>query len=48
MLALARWLEFISELRRRAVIRFAAIYAAAAWAVLQFADIAFPRLGLPD
>ncbi len=40
--------EFISELRRRAVIKVAAIYAALAWLVLQFADLAFPRLGLPD
>jgi len=41
-------LEFISELRRRAVIKFAAIYAALAWVVLQFIDLAFPRLGFPD
>ena len=40
--------EFVGELRRREVIKVAAIYAGLAWLVLQFADIAFPRLGLPD
>jgi TolB-like protein/Tfp pilus assembly protein PilF len=39
---------FLDELRKRGVIRAALIYAAAAFAVLEFADIAFPRLGLPD
>jgi len=40
--------DFIAELRRRSVIKVAAIYAAIAWFILQFADIAFPRMGLPD
>lgn len=45
---MAGFTEFVGELRRRAVIQVAAIYAGLAWLVLQFADIAFPRLGLPD
>ena len=40
--------SFLDELRRRGVARAALIYGAAAFAVLEFADIAFPRLGLPD
>ena len=40
--------DFLDELRRRGVVRAALLYAAAAFAVLEFADIAFPRLGLPD
>ena len=40
--------DLVTELRRRAVIKVAAIYAAVSWGVLQFADIAFPRLGFPD
>jgi len=38
----------LTELRRRKVYRVAAIYAAAAWGLLQVADIIFPLLGLPD
>lgn len=40
--------DFLDELRKRGVVRAALLYAAAAFAVLEFADIAFPRLGLPD
>ena len=40
--------DFLDELRKRGVLRAALLYAAAAFAVLEFADIAFPRLGLPD
>lgn len=39
---------FLEELKRRGVVRVAVVYAAAAFAVLEFSDIAFPRLGLPD
>ena len=39
---------FLDELRKRGVVRAALLYVAAAFAVLEFADIAFPRLGLPD
>ena len=41
-------LGFLEELKRRHVVRVAVVYAAAAFALLEFADIAFPRLGLPD
>ena len=40
--------NFLEELRRRKVLRAAVVYAAAAFALLEFADIAVPRLGLPD
>ncbi len=39
---------FLEELRRRGVVRAGLLYAAGAFALLEFADIAFPRLGLPD
>jgi adenylate cyclase len=39
---------FFVELRRRKVYRVAAAYAVVAWAILQFADIAFPAWELPD
>ena len=39
---------FLAELRNRKVARVALIYCAAAFAVLEFSEIAFPRLGLPD
>ena len=39
---------FLEELRRRKVVRVALLYAAGAFALLEFADIAFPRIGLPD
>jgi adenylate cyclase len=41
---LTRW---IGELRRRKVFRVAAIYAIAAWLVMQLADVTFESLGLP-
>jgi adenylate cyclase len=37
-----------AELRRRKVFRAAAVYGAAAFVVVQAADIVFPRLALPD
>ena len=40
--------DFVGELRRRGVARAALVYCAGAFAVLEFADIAVPRLGLPD
>jgi TolB-like protein/Tfp pilus assembly protein PilF len=40
--------KFLVELRRRKVIRVALIYCAAMFALLEFADIAFPRLGFSD
>lgn len=40
--------EFLEELRKRGVVRAGLLYAAGAFALLEFADIAFPRLGLPD
>lgn len=40
--------NFFSELRDRKVYHTAVIYVAAAWAIIQFADIAGPRLGIPD
>lgn len=41
-------MKFFRELQRRKVYQVAAVYAAAAWGLLQVADIIFPRLGLPD
>lgn len=41
-------MNLLSELKRRKVYQVAAVYAAAAWGLLQVADIIFPRLGLPD
>ena len=40
--------SLLAELQRRKVYRSAAVYAGIAWAVLQIADLVFPRLGLPD
>jgi TolB-like protein/cytochrome c-type biogenesis protein CcmH/NrfG len=39
--------HFVSELKRRRVLRVAGAYAAAAFITAQVADIAFPALGLP-
>jgi adenylate cyclase len=39
---------FLAELKRRKVVRVAMVYAAAAFAVLQAADVMLPRLGVPD
>lgn len=41
-------MSFIDELKRRKVVRVAAVYAAAAFVVLQAADLILPRLGVPD
>ncbi len=43
-----RYQVFFAELKRRQVFKIAAVYGAVAFAVMQAADIAFPRLGLPD
>lgn len=43
-----RYQIFFAELKRRHVFKVAAVYGAVAFGVLQAADIAFPRLGLPD
>ena len=43
-----RYQIFFAELKRRQVFKVAAVYGAVAFAVLQAADIAFPRIGLPD
>jgi hypothetical protein len=40
--------EFLLELKRRKVYRAALVYAGVGWVLLEFADVAFPRLGLPD
>ncbi|RLD92973.1 MAG: hypothetical protein DRJ29_10210 [Bacteroidetes bacterium] len=40
--------QFWQELRRRKVIRVISIYAAAAFVILELADIVIPSLGLPD
>ncbi len=43
-----RYQILLAELKRRQVFKVAAVYGAVAFAVLQAADIAFPRIGLPD
>lgn len=40
--------NFFRQLKERGAYRVAAVYAAAAWALLQIADVVFPVLGLPD
>lgn len=40
--------NFLDELRKRKVFRAVAIYAVAAWAVIQVGDTVLPRLGAPD
>ncbi|MFW6083944.1 MAG: tetratricopeptide repeat protein, partial [Gemmatimonadota bacterium] len=40
--------QFFAELKRRKVFKVAAVYGVVAFGVLQAADIALPRLGLPD
>ena len=40
--------RFFAELKRRKVFKVAAVYGVVAFGVLQAADIALPRLGLPD
>jgi tetratricopeptide (TPR) repeat protein len=41
-------LKFWDELKRRKVVKASLVYLAVAFAILQAADIIFPRLGLPD
>lgn len=40
--------QFLAQLQRRGVYRVAAIYSAAAWALLQIADVLFPIFGFGD
>jgi tetratricopeptide (TPR) repeat protein len=40
--------RFIDELKRRRVVRVAIVYGAAAFAIIQAADLVFPRIPLPD
>jgi Tol biopolymer transport system component len=40
--------NFFDELRQRKVVRATVVYVAALFAVLEFAEIVMPRLGLPD
>jgi TolB-like protein len=40
--------RFFAELKRRQVFRVMAIYGAAAFALIEAADVIFPRLGFPD
>jgi TolB-like protein/Tfp pilus assembly protein PilF len=40
--------RFLTELKRRNVYRAALVYAGVGWVLLEVADVAFPRLGLPD
>ena len=40
--------QLVTELRSRGVYRVAAVYSAAAWALLQTTDVIAPLLGLPD
>lgn len=40
--------NLLTQLRQRRVTRVAAIYAAAAWALVQVADVTFHRIGLSD
>jgi TolB-like protein len=43
-----RYQILLAELKRRQVFKVAAVYGAVAFGVMQAADIAFPRFGLPD
>lgn len=40
-------MSFLDELRRRNVVRMAALYAVASWLILQVADVLFDGLELP-
>ena len=40
--------RFFAELKRRQVFRVMAIYGAASFALIEAADVIFPRLGFPD
>jgi hypothetical protein len=37
-----------AKIRRRLVYRVAVVYVGVAWGLLQIADFAFPRIGLPE
>jgi hypothetical protein len=41
-------MSLFAELKRRNVLRVAIAYMAAAWMLIQVADIVFPRLGLSE
>ena len=40
--------NLLAELKKRKVVRVAAVYLVAAWLAMQVADVMFPALGLPD
>jgi urea transporter len=40
--------SFLEELKRRKVVRAAAVYGAVVFVVIQVADIVFPALGFPE
>ncbi|NNF40608.1 MAG: tetratricopeptide repeat protein, partial [Woeseiaceae bacterium] len=40
-------MSFITELKRRNVVRMALLYAVASWVILQIADVLFEQLGVP-
>jgi len=41
-------LSFFNELKRRNVVRVGVAYTVATWLLIQIADTAYPRIGLPD
>jgi adenylate cyclase len=41
-------MKLFAELKRRSVFRVAGAYAVIGWLLIQFSDIVFPRLGLPE
>ena len=41
-------MSFLAELKRRRVVRVALVYCAVAFAIIQAADVIFPRIPLPD
>ena len=43
----ALFMSFITELKRRNVVRMALLYAVAGWVILQIADVLFEQLGVP-
>ena len=45
---MSRIRNFLEELRRRRVVRVAALYVVGAWLVIQAADLAFPGLHIPE
>ena len=40
--------SFLDQLRKRKVMRLALLYCTALFALVEFADIAFPRFGIDD